>query len=217
MIYIYILGSGGFGREVYFWSLESLSSVDFIINGFIDKREEDLKKYKILLSCFQEKNFIFKNEDRFILGVGDPITKKNILENLSSYNLIFEQIIHPTTILAPTAQVGTGSIVCPFSVLPANSQIKEYVLINSFVSIGHDAVIDKYTTISPHVSIGGNASIGKCCFIGSNASIAPGVRVGDFSKISANSFVCEDVKPGSLAVGVPARCKEKYYNIDDFK
>lgn len=77
----------------------------------------------------------------------------------------------------------------------ARSQIGPDVLITT---TGHDYNEDLRTEYRP-------VHIGQQVWIGAKAVILPGVTIGDGAVIGAGSIVTKDIRPGMVAVGVPAR------------
>ena len=51
--------------------------------------------------------------------------------------------------------------------------------------------------------------IGKNVWIGENCTILPGVTIGDNAVIGAGSVVTKDIPNDSIAIGNPARIKQK--------
>ena len=72
----YIIGSGGFAKEVYFLS-EEVFGESFLFQGFIDyKPERDLIKVrdneeKVLDEDYFLKNIVPDSEISLVMGVGD--------------------------------------------------------------------------------------------------------------------------------------------------
>jgi len=52
-------------------------------------------------------------------------------------------------------------------------------------------------------------TIGKNVWIGGNCTILPGVIIGDHAVIGAGSVVTKNVPANTVAVGNPAKIKEK--------
>ncbi len=97
--------------------------------------------------------------------------------------------------------------------LECTTQVGEafHIVHSTGVSIHPNAVIGDRVGVMHGVTIGSNMGqdvpvIGNDVFIGCNASILGGVKIGDGARVAANSLVISDVPPGSMAMGVPARC-----------
>ncbi|WP_242492089.1 DapH/DapD/GlmU-related protein [Massilimicrobiota timonensis] len=59
------------------------------------------------------------------------------------------------------------------------------------------------------VEFGKPVTIGKNVWIGGNCTILPGVTIRDNAVIGAGSVVTKDIPNDSIAIGNPARIKQK--------
>lgn len=78
-------------------------------------------------------------------------------------------------------------------------------------SIGNDVIIRQNTTfgIKKVEGVHERPRIGDRVDIGAGAVIIGGVSIGDDAMIGANAVVVRDVPAGAVAVGVPARVRER--------
>ncbi|MEI7780454.1 MAG: hypothetical protein WCJ18_00840, partial [Planctomycetota bacterium] len=143
--------------------------------------------------------------DALILAIGIPDARRAVAESLESRGAEFLTLVHPTAIVAPTASIGKGSILCPYSIVSDAAKIGRFALLNYHTSLGHDATAGDFAVLSPYATLGGAAQIGDDVFMGMHASIGPGKKVGARSKVSANSCALADVPADSLVYGVPGR------------
>ena len=201
---ILIVGAGGFGREVFFWAKDTFSSLSYNLKGFIVSTLYS-NSSNLLLPIFKEETYSININDYFLLAIGNPDIKKKAYDSLYLKGANFISLIHPSSIVLPTAKIGNGVIICPNSIISDNVILEDFTLINLNVTIGHDAVIKSFSTLSPHVSIGGKSTVGSLCLIGSNASVSPKIILGDKSRVTANSFVSHNTSIGSLIIGVPGK------------
>ena len=207
---ILIVGAGGFGREVVQWALDAWPSQADRIAGFLSADADCLEERASQLPMLGDPaNYEPKSGDGLVLAIGIPEARRLVAESLASRGGEFLTLIHPTAIVAPTAMVGAGSIVCPYSILSDSTSIGRCVLLNYHASLGHDASAGDHAVLSPYASLGGHAHIAEDVFMGLHASVGPGKRVGARSKISANSCALCDVPADSIIFGVPGRMGRK--------
>lgn len=205
---IVIAGAGGFGKEIACLLESTVVSEDVRIAGFIDDTLEaapalnDLYPYPVLGTI---EHYVPRMGDVFIVAIGNPDAKLSIAKKLEQRGAEFFSFIHPTAVVARTAQIGKGAILCPYSVASSGSCIADFVTINNYSGAGHDAYIGEGSTLSSHVDITGHVKIGDRVFIGSHASILPGVEVGASAKIGAGAIVVRRVKEGATVYAAPAR------------
>lgn len=206
---LYIIGAGGFGREVA-WLVERINGVcpTWNIKGFIDDNEDiygkQESKYKVLGNC----NYLKTIEDAYVVcAVGSARIRKGIIEQVSegNQNLWFATLIDPSVLISDSVQIGEGTIICAGTIATVNINIGKHVIINLDCTIGHDAIIENYVTVYPSVNISGCTQIGVCTELGTGVQIIQGKTVGDESIIGAGAVVIRDIPGKCTAVGSPAK------------
>ena len=200
---IYIIGAGGFAREV----LNIYTDLHKFVQGFIEKDKsrigEILNDVPIYSQSILDINTI--KTIKLICAIGDSQVRKEIVESLENLGYEFDIIVHPSVIKSKWVDIDTGCIICAGSILTNQIKIGKHAIINLSCTIGHDTNIENYVTISPGVNISGNVSIGDGCFIGTGVKIIEGITIGDGSVIGAGACVTKDIPQNTLAVGVPAK------------
>jgi sugar O-acyltransferase (sialic acid O-acetyltransferase NeuD family) len=203
---IIIVGAGGFGREVFQWARDAWPEHASRIVGFLSAERDRLDRHDHGLEIIDDPDrYEPQSGDALLLAIGIPIVRRKVAESLRPRGATFLTLIHPTAIVAPTAEIGEGSIVCPYAIVSDSARVGAFVLMNYHSSLGHDASAGDHAVLSPYATLGGNAHIGDDVFMGLHASVGPGRRVGAGSKVSANSCVLTDAQPESIIYGVPGR------------
>ncbi|RUO46613.1 acetyltransferase [Pseudidiomarina aquimaris] len=202
-----LIGAGGFAREVLEWASDTNEiTANHLITHYLDDKHADLKSFGYNLDFLGDiTNFKPEKSDRFLLGVGSPEAKRNILKKFAGYKAQFQTLIHPTAVITRTSNIGVGTIVCPFSVLSANTRIGNFVTLNCYTSIGHDAVIGDFSTLSSHVDITGAVQIGESCFLGSGARVVPKKKIGNRVNIGAGCTIQSSIKGSGTYYTAPAK------------
>ena len=203
---IIIVGAGGFGREVLQWSRDAWPEHASRIAGFLSAEPDRLSHHECSLQIIGDPDrYEPQPGDALLLAIGIPVVRRQVAESLRSRGAKFLTLVHPTAIVAPTATIGEGSIVCPYAIVSDSARVGAFVLMNYHSSLGHDASAGNHAVLSPYATLGGNASIGDDVFMGLHASVGPGRRVGARSKVSANSCALSDAPPDSIIYGAPGR------------
>ena len=158
---------------------------------------------------FKEFYEIYGNSLSVALGVGDNKTRKKIFDNLKKKNISVKTLIHPSSIISPSAEIGEGVVVMPLVSVNADAVIKDGVILNTSCVVEHDNVIGDFTHISPNVSLAGNVKVGAFAHIGIGSCVIQGISIGDYTIIGAGSAVIKNIPVSSLAVGVPAKVIKK--------
>ena len=117
----------------------------------------------------------------------------------------FGQAIHPSSIVAPSARIGEGTVVLHGSVVQPNARIGQHVLINTAASVDHDCIVGDFAHISPHATLCGHVQVGEGTHIGAGAVVIPKIKVGRWCRVGAGAVVVRDVPDHCTAVGNPAR------------
>jgi sugar O-acyltransferase (sialic acid O-acetyltransferase NeuD family) len=203
---ILIVGAGGFGREVLLWARDAWPEHAAKIAGFLSADAGRLNGHACPLPIVADPAaFGPQPGDALLLAIGIPQIRREVAESLLAKGAEFLTLIHPTAIVAPSASIGPGSIVCPYAIVSDAASVGRFVLLNYQSSLGHDASAGDFAVLSPYATLGGGASVGEDVFMGMHSSVGPGKRVGARSKVSANSCALSDAPPDSLIFGAPGR------------
>jgi sugar O-acyltransferase (sialic acid O-acetyltransferase NeuD family) len=203
---LFIIGAGGFGREVAVWATHWLhQDVGYALAGFLDDNPKALDGFPCdwpLLG--NPREFAFREGDGALIAIGSPKIRRELATMLDG-RVQFPTLVHPAAIVGPHCALGAGTIICPGTIVTTNVRFGRHVIINLGCSIGHDVTMGDHVTLSPHVSVSGGASLGDEVFVGSNASFVPRVKVGARSVVGAGSLVLRPVPEGVTVFGLPAK------------
>jgi sugar O-acyltransferase (sialic acid O-acetyltransferase NeuD family) len=205
----YIIGSGGFAKEVLFLAEVVFGNTDDF-RGFIDYKPSNLevncmgKKFPII----DEDEFLIKHQevDRPAIyhGIGNPNLRKKLVEKFIDFPS--PNLIHPNFVgHIPSISLGTGNIITSGCTLTVDIEIDSYNILNLHTTIGHDCRVGNFNVINPGCNISGNVTIGDSNLIGTNATILQGVSIGHNSTVGAGSLVRKDVPSDTIVVGIPAK------------
>lgn len=213
MYNIIIIGAGGFGREVYCWVKDTFSNDQFYLKGFLSNNPRDLDNFDVDATIIGDPDtYKIEDRDRFICAIGDIDVKKRIVTTLKSQGANFFNLIHPTAVVAKSAKIGEGVIICPFALVSSHVELQDFVMMNFYSSCGHDAKVGKYSILSPYATVNGFSILEDEVFLGSHTTVTARKKVGYRSKISANSVAMYDVPEHTLVYGVPGRNQTIFKN-----
>lgn len=203
---IYILGAGGFGRELLQW-IKDINDKEptWEIGGFLDDNLHALDEYSFDTKIVGTiKDWQPKEDEVFALAFGSPELKRKIVGIMKAKGAEFASVIHPTALLSEYAEYGEGLIMFPYSKLSCNSTVGEFVTILS-TQIGHDTIIGDYSVISGGCNIVRNVKIGQDVFLAAGVCIAQDVKIGDGAYLGLGSVILKDVASEAKMFGNPAR------------
>lgn len=206
---IVILGAGGLAREVadIFTACNQVDK-QYEIVGFIDENQGNHGKILNgfpVLGGFSWFDRVDKSEVRAITGIGNPASRRKVVNKALSQGIQFCNVIHPTAVVTPFITYGIGVVITACCVLTNQISIGDHVFLNLDCTVGHDTMIDDFCNINPGVHISGNVHLETGCEIGTGAAIIQGVSIGKWSIVGAGSVVTANLPPNVTAVGVPAK------------
>ena len=134
-----------------------------------------------------------------VIAIGDTLAIKSISETIDGAGGQYANVVHPSAVVAPLAELAAGTIVAPFAYVGPLARVGSNTIINVGAVIGHDVQIGRGAVISPKVDLNGGSRLGQSVFLGAGVVVDPGVTIGDFCKVSSGTVVRQDLKPGFFA------------------
>lgn len=204
---LYIIGAGGFGREVLAWLRDTPEwGRDWNFAGFVDDNAAALAGKRTTGKVVSAiATFAPGADDLAVCAIGDPAIRLKVCRSLREKGVKFHTLIHPWAKVGDNSTLGEGCILCPGVVITTDVTLGNFVIVNAHSTIGHDAVVGDGVTLSGHVDITGCAQVGEGVFLGTHAAVLPGAKVGAYAKVGAGSVVLRSVKAGATVMGVPAK------------
>ncbi len=209
---IYIIGSGGFAKEVYFLidDINKFSETPkFKFCAFIDITEHQLLSIGAdQFPIITEDVFISMNKSSdtcLAIGIGDPKILEKLAEKFAG-KFNFPNLIHPSVNAYWTSiKLGQANIITAGCIFTVDIEIGSFNIFNLNTTLGHDSIIGSFNVINPGVNISGGVKIGKGNLIGTNATILQYISVGDYSVLGASSLLTKNLDSNWVAIGSPAK------------
>lgn len=209
---IFILGAGGFAKEV-FMLVKDINSITptYEFGGFVDINPErnklniagadfEILDQKIFLDNYGSK------EDSICLaiGVGNPVVLEKISKTFNKF--IFPNLIHPKSHLDSELNIlGKGNIITAGCVFTVDIKVGSFNIFNLNTTLGHDSVIADGNVINPGCNLSGGINIGSFNLIGTGATILQNLKIGSHSILGAGAVLVSDIESKKMALGVPAK------------
>lgn len=201
-----IYGTGGAGRELA-WQAEDTGA--WRVVAYVD---DDPAKQGRCIGAVPVVPLPARPCDAIAVAIGTPFIRRTMVEKAEAAGYSVVGIRHHSAIVAPSARVGDGLVLCMGSVISVDCTIGRHVRIDMGSLVHHDANVGDYVTISPRVTVCGHVEIHEEAFIGAGATIKNGTPgkplvICAGAVVGAGAVVTEDVPSGVTVVGVPARAK----------
>lgn len=204
-----IFGVGGMGRDTL-WLAQRINQVKptWNILGFLD--DSPAAQGKLINGCpvlgTIEAVAAYPNA-YLVCAIGSSAVRRRLTEKMKALNPAarFATLIDPDAIVADTAEIGQGVVICARNYVSVNSTVRDHCLIGAGCTVGHDAVLEEFVTLYPGVNVSGNTHLMAQCEMGTGSQIIQGLSVGARTIVGAGATVVRDLPPDCTAVGVPAR------------
>lgn len=205
---LYIIGSGGFSKQVIEIVEEQKSiNEEYHLAGIIDDNPELLGKdvlgYKIVGDTDYLNIFSQKQEICAVIAIANGKVKQLIHNKLKNVKWI--NIVHPKAIISKYVTMGQGNIFCAGVIINPQCSIGNHCHINIGSTLGHDVVLKDFVTVMPGCHISGYVKVKEYSTIGTGASIIQGINIEKNVCIGAGATVVKDTEENSVYVGVPAK------------
>lgn len=149
---------------------------------------------------------LFRQDNNYVLGLGNPASRRIITEKFTNINGRLNSVISPLAAVGKFGNIiNTGCTIMTGVVITNDVTVGTGALINVNASVSHDSIIGDFAEISPAAVITGNCSIGNFALIGANATVLPGVKIGQYATVGAGAVVTKDVADNTVVMGVPAK------------
>ena len=192
----YLYGAGGHSKVV----LDAMQIAQINCAGFIDDKDNSAF---LGLPVFKVDSLVNEVAIYLHIAIGDCKAREYIAAKLTHEK--FFNVVHPTAILAKTAQIGFGTFLAANSIVAAGARVGNHCIINHAAVVDHDCVVSDFCHISPQSCLGGGVKLGKGVLIGAGAIVLPNLIIADYAIIGAGAVVIKNVAARVTVVGNPAK------------
>jgi sugar O-acyltransferase (sialic acid O-acetyltransferase NeuD family) len=205
---IVVYGTGGHGRETALLvDTIARTSGGAPLAGYVDDDTAQHRRDIGGVTVLGDDTFLRENAGHFAvaLGVGNPRTRKQIVERIRPWVREFPILIHPSVPRFDRVAIAEGTQLHAGTILTTDIKLGAFVILNRHVDISHDCELGDFATLAPAVTLTGAVILGEGTDLGARATVLPGLRVGEWSRVGAGAVVTRDVAASATVVGVPAR------------
>lgn len=139
------------------------------------------------------------------LGSRTAALRYHIRKILESRQVPLPSIIHPSAVIAPSAQISHAVIIFAGTVIGPRVSIGPGTVLFNGCTLEHDTKVAENVWIAPGVTTSGFVSIGPHGFVGCGSVLSRECHVAECVLVAAGAVVVHDIPPESIALGVPAQ------------
>ena len=198
---IIVYGGGGHGKAV----IELLKAVGgyTIVSVIDDGREpgdrvldvpvlggEGVLADVLLAGCLQAVNAVG--------GIGAISSRIAVFEKLRAAAFEFPSLVHPSSVVEPSASLAAGVQVFPQAYIGSEAQIGLGCIVNTGAIVSHDCVLEDYVNLAPGAILAGGVHVGTGTLIGMGVTVNLNVRIGARARIGNGATVKDDVPEGGI-------------------
>jgi sugar O-acyltransferase (sialic acid O-acetyltransferase NeuD family) len=205
---VIVIGGSGQGRQAID-IIEQLDGTEIV--GVLDRQPpaDDLLVGYPVLGSDEDLAVAAKSSGAtaFVVAIGDNFSRQRVLARSTAQCRGLEpvSVVHPSAVVARTADIGPGSIIMAGVVVSNGCRVGTGALLGTRSSLDHDCELGDFASLAPAATTGGGVRIGECTAIGLGADVIHGVTIGNNSVVGAGALVLEDVPDRVVAYGAPAR------------
>ena len=137
-------------------------------------------------------------------GIGNNAIRAKLYKKVKENGFFTPTLIHPSSIISPSAKIEEGTVVMPNVVVNAKAYIGKCVILNSSCVVEHESIIGDFVHISPKVAIAGDVKIGNFTHIGIGFNVIQGIIIGKNVIVGGGSMVILNIDDNLKVVGVTA-------------
>ncbi len=139
------------------------------------------------------------------VAIGEPHVRLAKAALLQSWGSELATLVHPRAVVAESAILGPGTVVCAGAVVAPLARLGRLCIINTQASADHECDLADGVHLCPGAHLAGVVRAGLGAWVGIGACVRDHLELGDWCFIGAGAAVVANVPAACLALGVPAR------------
>ena len=199
-----LIGGGGHAAVV----LDAARQAGWRVDGFYDDNPDaPLASEAPHLGTIREITRDMPEHQRPIIAIGDLRARLSLLAENVPHELgeRFATVVHPSAIVAGSAELDAGTFVGPGAIIYARARISVDCIINSGAIVEHDCGVRANAHVAPGAVLAGGTEVGRHTLVGVGARTLPMAKLGMWSVVGAGAAVTEEVPDRTVVAGVPAK------------
>jgi len=204
---LYVIGAGGFGKEIVHLILQC--ELSYNLKAVVDyEGGKEIIVETDTIPVIPESELMKTDLSKcgVVIAVASPEAMQRISEKYKKIGVIdFPNVIHPSALIANSLKKGVGNIIAQNVVISVDVEMGNFNVVNLSSTIGHDMKMNNYNVINPGTNVSGGVEINELNLMGTNSTILQYLKIGSNCTIGAGSLVAKDVNDGETIIGNPGR------------
>ncbi len=138
-------------------------------------------------------------------GIGDNAIRARVLLRIREQGHRWQRFVHPRALVAPSAEVGDGSMVLGLAVVNSFARVGGGCLINTHAVVEHHCRVGDFAHLAPRAALGGGCTVGEGALMGIGSVMLPGRCLARAATLGAGAVLVADSREEDVLAGVPAR------------
>jgi sugar O-acyltransferase (sialic acid O-acetyltransferase NeuD family) len=201
MIPTYIWGAGGHGKVV----ADILFGNGHEVTAFIDDNLVAQTNYGVPLVAASDIDP--KAAMKLIVAIGLNHVRRKVVGDIQTRfdNATFIIAIHRSAIVAPSVQIGVGTVIGAGAIIGPDVVIGQHCVVNTGACVDHDGLLGDFVSVAPGATLGGTVKLDSGVYVGLGANIIHGRQIGANTVVGAGSTLISHLPANVLALGTPCR------------
>jgi len=200
-----VFGCGGHGKVV----ADAAKAAGYRVLGFVDHDARRLGSsvfgLTVLATGVDGALDVCRAERaELVVAVGDNRNRAKIFAELVARQAPLTTVVHPRSVIAESAQIGTGTVVFAGVVVNPDAVIGANVILNTGTTVDHDNWLGDHAHLSPGVHLGGCVRVGAGTHLGVGVSVRNNITIGSWSVVGVGAAVVKHLPDHVVAYGTPA-------------
>ena len=173
-----IIGAGGHGRSV---AELVLAGGEYSVAGFLDDAFPQLERVWDIAVLGKVDDFArwCETVDCAVVAIGNNAVRQRIAGQILDAGFDMATVIHPRSIISPTAVIGAGSAIMAGAVVGTEAQLGEGVIVNCAAVLDHHCRVGNYGHLGVNAAMAGGSILGALAWMQAGSALGYGVEIAE--------------------------------------
>ncbi len=197
---IVLVGAGRFAEEITDVAL--MAGVE--VAGWIEGLDASRARTTPPPIVWVDDQRRFEPDAPIVPAIG-AVARRALCERLLGEGRQLATLVHPSAVIAPSAEIEAGCVIFPNVVIGARSRVGMGTIVNRGALIGHHTEIGPWSFLGPGANVAGAVRLGEQVHVGLAATVRDQLTIGARAVIGAGAVAVADVPADTTVVGIPAK------------